>query len=234
MKPFKFNKPSAQIVTTQDAATPPQLPVPMVFGTTLRYRATADVTGLYIGFNSLRNLIFLADTTTHAWSLLQAVKLTKISLYVPTRVGSSTADPGNARILIAPSSLSNAYIGKPKSVSGSPVGTQGIKLVCKVPANTPVGDWHWVSSQIATDILPGAFELTAPEGSIIDLQMSFRFASDLTSSAALNKPLTCASATAGTFYYNHLDNTNISATTQGGGLLVPYFCDNVLAAPAYG
>ncbi len=243
MNRFNYPKPTARIVTMREETTPPPLPVPMVTGQRFRYRAVGHVINIEISWASIRNLIFLATGSTTAYSLIQAVKLSKITVYAPSRIGTSVgadAEPGNVRILLGPGVQQNnagtsgyTFIGKPKSVSATPVGTQGVKLVCKVPANSAIGDWHWLN-QLPTTAMPTAFELTVPEGAIVDLQLTLRFASDLSGGAAQNVALVTAGATAGVFYYNNLDNTTVATGASGAGILKPFFADNILSANTYG
>ncbi len=217
------------IVKDVDDSTPPPLDSVMRIGQRCRFQATAIISNVEIGWMNLRNLMWVATGATAGYTLIQAVRLKRITVYAPPRVDTGagvTADP--VRIVLGEgSNAAGARIGTMKTKSGVATNLNGCKVSMKVPVDSLSGMWRFVDSDLSTSEY--AFKLTAPEGSVVDLDLIWQFPLEYEISGATGTTVTAAGATTARFYFNYLDGS-LYQGGAGASLLRPIGVENALTA----
>lgn len=228
IRTFKKSKKSTDV--SQHDAIPPQISSRLTVGQTFRFRLQNNAGFIPISWASLRNLVWIGQAAS-GLSLFQSVRLKRITLYVPGLVTSSSSVlvPIEPRITLGPGTLAANFIGDAKSKSSSPYSAEGAKITMKVPQSEPAGQWHFLTGA-STTTLPPAFEVVGPIGSVVDVQLVLRFASESGDLYTNTQPaLVAASAALGSIYFNYLDNTT-AAGAVGSANWIPTGVDNVKLA----
>jgi hypothetical protein len=165
--------------------------------------STAGVSALPISTTDLLNLKALATSATAAYRIFDAVKLRKVEVWA-----ANTAATASNTILVEFLS-SNPYMSDDsKMFSDTAVGTTNVAYVKAKP--NPYGmSAAWFSGASNSFTI---FNLTAPEGSVVDVHLTARLIDD--EPKLPNAGITVAAATTGTLYGLYLDND------QGAGAVI--------------
>jgi len=181
---------------------PPDLNVTPVNSITLRYQATAAVTGTNITVGYLLaacgNICTVANTTLE--SIASSVRVRRVTIWP---AASSTSSPGynQANLAWVLSSTSK----DDSRISVLPDGVTASKCVSsRPPRGTLAGMWHTNNDNSLAVLI-----IACSAGSVIDVQLQFTCQNIFGGVAT-----SVASGTQGDFYYTYLDSTS-------GHLLAP-------------
>lgn len=202
-------------VNSLSSAYPRTIDQNPVFTRIFRYQATSALVGVAIPASALLNLLHVAKTTTTSACVFSAIKLHHLEVYGAPAVGPT------------PSSVNVAWFGThalPRRVTDTGTLQAPAHLRCGPSKGSFTSMWQLVSAADTTNTM---FVLSVGAGAIIDIHLSY--AMQEPSSGVKN--LTTAGATAGTMYYNYLDNTTVALAT-GANLLSPL--GEIAVAPAFG
>jgi len=172
---------------------PPQFGSTIQFSKRFRFVAGATLANDTVKDSDILQLLLVADTTTSAKSILGAAKLNAVEIWAPPAASAST--PNTVSLEWVPTSS----VGAPaKIISDTSLGTAvAPHILARPPLTSVAGQWLANGGQ-------AIMKLTAPEGSIVDVEVTLVLASGQpTASGAI----TVAGAMAGDVFLNVLDNS---------------------------
>lgn len=186
---------------------PPEFVPTFSLGHKFRFTtAASDVSAKSITRAMLLNLYTMAVTTTTQNRIITAVKLKRVSVWggVPALGGASKPVTVEWTGSQAPSTIHTD-------------STMGIRpaYVTTVPPQDTSDRWWSISGSNESEVL---FIITAPAGSIIDVDLSVRFADD--EAAVVGESGTSVASTVGHVYWNYLDGFASKTLAPVGGVTV--------------
>jgi len=161
---------------------------------TLRFTVTAAVVQQAITYSNLMNTVLIADTATTGSCLFDLIRLKRVRVWGIAAQGT----PTSVEVMFITSSTGDATVHTDTSLGVRPA------FVEAHPKQNSLASFY----QLATG--GNCFLLTAPAGSIIDLDLSMITSSGLAPVAAANA---LVAATVGQVYYRGMDAL-ASATTN--------------------
>jgi len=179
---------------------PPQIETTFSVGKTLRFTATAATSGSAFSRAALLDLLVMAETTTAAGRIFDAVKVRRIRIW-----GNA---PGAGAVAARTSGvqwLSTYSPAKVVSDSGSGA-TYGARISTKPPAQSLAGFWS-LTGVNESDTL---FVLQLNVGDVVDIDFSFRLQNNIFGTD-IPAAITVVAATVGTVYCMALDFANAGA-----------------------
>lgn len=174
-------------------AVPPQLTIPVVVGKVFRFQSTSASTGSAIKVSDISDLLCMAATTTSAYALASAIRVTKVEMWGPM---ASTLVP--VTISCDFSGQSAGSVGPSSLKSDTSVGFRAAHLVAKPPKDSQASLWQ-PNNSAAT-----LFTMVYPSGTIVDLHYSFVI-QETASVQAVTAAV--AGATVGQVYLRKLDSS---------------------------
>lgn len=161
---------------------------------------TAITSSVDITWGCLRNLYFQTITTTTGNTIMQAIRLNRIEVWVPPNGSSSPLTFASAATMRFREG--DGMIGEDKVVSEVVTSSAGAHIHRHFSkTKTDTGKWHLCSEITAGDI---AFSIIAlPAGAVIDIHLAW--SGWATGSGVV--PLTVGGVAAGRMVRNYLDNT---------------------------
>jgi len=186
---------------------PPAFVPTISVGHKFRFISAGAFTSVPITRAMLLNLYTMATTTTVQDRLFTAVKLRRIRMYgQPT---SLSAAPTNPVIVEWLGSNSPSTLHSDTALGFRPA------YVSSVPPVDSSDRWWSISGTSETDVL---CKLSGPTGTIVDVDLSLRFADD--EAAVAGESGTAAGSIAGTVYWNYLDGFASKKLAPVGGVTV--------------
>jgi len=179
----------------------------MSFGHKFRFIAAGGASALPITRAMLLNLYSVATTTTNQARLITATRLKRVRVWGQPPALGATSTPIVVEWLgtNAPSTIH----------SDSPMGVDASHITTIPPVDSTASWWNISGGAAENEVL---FKITGPVGTIIDVDLSLRFADD---EAAVNAESgTGAAATVGRVYWNYLDGFASKMLAPVGGVTV--------------
>jgi hypothetical protein len=162
-----------------------------------RYVVTGTpAVGTDIGFGGLLDAMIVATTAVTAYQLFDAVKVEQVEVWALPAVG------GTAQVSVQFSGSAAGLTGDGAVHSDNSMGIEPAHVRCRPQKMSQAAQWQ----NSAHGGL--AFEITAPVGAVIDVDLSFR-------TIASQAPVASAAIVAGTtgeVYYRGMDGLAIAAT----------------------
>jgi hypothetical protein len=185
---------SSRTVVIAHPERPPMLPNQFRFGVHLRFLKTSGSTA-NVAWLDLLNLYVLAISTTVGYSITDAIRLKKVSVYMLPLINTSSTGVSIAPTrLVMSGNLAGAF-GTDEVKQCYP-GAEGATMSTK--PKEPMDDW--VSIPPSTT----AFSITGGLGAIVDVEMAIQLRG---ATAAASTALASTGATAGVVYGNYLDSS---------------------------
>lgn len=205
---------------------------PCRFGTSLRYFfTTTDSTTANITLASLMNLIVVSKTTTTVSSIVEAVKINRLKIWIQGKVSVNDASTGATPVLagnsikISVRDTAVPGVGVEKEIIVATSGSKG-----RFWEYRPRG---FMSEWINLDVLSASstlFALTPSPGHVpwveIDVGLQLCTAASPATAAALVLSTTVDTTTAGAVLYPFLDSMS-DDTGEGSQVLQPFYGNTV-------
>lgn len=147
-----------------------------------------------------------AATTTSAYSLFQAIRLSKVEAWSPT--GTSTTAATCSLLWVATSG--NNFAPNAEISDTSINVSEPAHIVCRPPSKSLASDWVQCSTVLCT-----LFNFTGPVGTIVDVHC----VGILNDSTTVPTSITAVGATVGLVYYQPMDGDGGSYTPLGKTVL---------------
>jgi len=169
---------------------PPQLNgIELRHSVTLRFRAVAAFTGTFVTFQNLLDTLLVATTAAAGSDLFQAVKIRRVRIWGMPAIGST------ASVSVEFNGVTAGIVGDQAIHTDTSMGVQPAHVDARPTARCLCADYQVNSSN-------GAFLITGPAGSVIDVEASFRSQYAVLNANAQNA---LVGATAGVQYVRGLD-----------------------------
>jgi hypothetical protein len=178
----------------------------------LRYLLkTSGVAAKQISFQNLLDTLIVATGTTTASDLFQAVKVRGVEIWCPSNVGNGTATGVAAAVSLEFNGTTAGAIGDQDYHTDTSMGIQPAHIKARPSARSQAAQWQLYNAG-------PAMKLTLPQGSVIDVELSFRsnFAPDQNSGTQN----ALVGATPGVQYIRGLDGAAVGTT-----FFIPEFVD---------
>jgi hypothetical protein len=188
---------------------PPQWSSTIKTNFTQRFVCTTGINQLSITNIDLLDLKCVATAANAAYRLLSGLKVKKVSMWA-----ANSAAVSSNTIALEWFTGNPAFGNDSKYIADTAVGTTNVAhIACKPPQGSFSASWL---PNTATSY--GVFNLTAPQGTVVDVEMTVSFSDDEAGVAVTG---TVAAATVGYLYTRHLDSaTNGTAITPIGVLYI--------------
>ncbi len=185
---------------TSGEVGPPSIPITVRGGHTFRFAATAAITGRFLGFVEVLDLLCMATSSTAAWRLFGSVKLKRLQIWAAS---SSTGAPVTVSFTKQSSTVGNN--GDSVLYSDTVLGSAHNAYICvKFSDREQVGQWQGSATS-------GSYgQITVPANAVVDLTISYTLNDNVVGPLAVTGAVSLA--TTGSVYQRALDNTQ--ATPQ--------------------
>jgi len=186
---------------------PPPIPDFLKFGTTFRYIKTSTATSS-VYTNCLGKLLFVALTTTTACSIVESIRVRRVTVRAMGIVNNSAGGFGTSTnaITLRFDDGPSAPFGSEKRYTAIPTSTAGVMVTAKPPGMSA----NWLDSEAAQAITGQRFmTIDGPQGTLVDVKVTIQL--NASKISAFNS-LVIAVGSARNVWCNYLDNTNTSGT----------------------
>lgn len=185
---------------SQGIPNPPSWSSTISVGYTQRFvcNTAGGVASRAVGIKDLLDLKCVAATATSAYRIFTGVKINRISMWC-----ANTAATAANTIQLEWTNSASIIGSSSRMVTDTAVGTTNVAYITtKPPRGGNSADW--IGNVAANTTL---FEITCPQGTIIDVAISVTFADDETATAVSGA---VAAATVGILYTRALDSSNVA------------------------
>jgi hypothetical protein len=175
---------------------PPPLPSQWRFGVVLRYIKTSNAVAT-VTWTDMLNLYVFAISTTVGYSIIDAMRLAKVTAYgMPVVQTSGTGYQSDAFLrIIMNGNAGSSTFGSDRTASDYP-GFNGARVSLKPIA--PVNDWTNAGGASA------AFSVYGSAGVVVDVKLGIQLRGGITGASTA---LASTGATIGRIYGNYLDSS---------------------------
>jgi hypothetical protein len=164
-------------------------------GTRLRFVLTAGFSGS-ITYQNLLDTMLMAATTILGYDIFQFVKVRAVEAWASPLLGSAVT------VAVAFDGQAAGFVGDMRYHTDTSMGVQPAHIKARPSPNSQASQFQVASAQ-------NAFYLDAPQGSVVDVELTFVQSSTAQAVAAQNA---LVAATAGAPYWRGLDGLAVATT----------------------